>query len=367
MKRNHGTLVMMLGLFGCSGGPERIDEYARAPEHTAHPAPPPAPTPTPTVTASVAPPPQPSEALLAVPKCAPAFLNSVRGPVDDPKAEAACTAIKRSFFDAKDAIAKGCDGGDPAMCTLLGSMQGSVDWFGAELVVFVPPCHPHDRCWARYANSGTSNFAGASPDDAKAVAALDKGCSLGGPAACEALGVALFGRGDAHASEIAKKACDLGRGVDCRTLVERALKNKETLDPQTVKTVLKNEAASCDRGVGESCLTVATLAELGWASEIEAGAPREKFEKACSAHIGIACAKLVFGQVAGTWTSSQGELQAAERELEKSCSPERALVCAAMGLAIQKGIGVAQDSDRGQRILNEACNHRTVDCSELPQ
>jgi hypothetical protein len=38
-----------------------------------------------------------------------------------------------------------------------------------------------------------------------------------------------------------------------------------------------------------------------------------------------------------------------------------------MGLAIQKGIGVAQDSDRGQRILNEACNHRTVDCSELPQ
>src|SRR5690348_358253 len=97
MNRNHGTLVMILGCIGCSGGPERIDEYARAPEPTARPAPPPAPSPTPTVTASAPPPPQPSEALLAVPKCAPAFLNSVRGPVDDAKAEAACTAIKHSF------------------------------------------------------------------------------------------------------------------------------------------------------------------------------------------------------------------------------------------------------------------------------
>ncbi len=237
--------VFALAFAACSGSDERIDPYPRA--NDARPTAAPAPTPTPTPVPTTPPPPaKPNEAALADPKCAPAFATSVRGPTNDPPAENACLLIHRSFADAKDTLVKGCDGADAAMCTLLGSMLGQVDWFGAELAVFVPPCHPKDRCWGRYQNAGTSLFTAASHDATDAMSALEKGCNLGGAPACEAWSLALVARADARANDITKKACELGRGLDCRMIVERALKAKDTPDPAVLRAVIRTEKAACD-------------------------------------------------------------------------------------------------------------------------
>jgi TPR repeat protein len=359
------ALVVASASAACSGA-ERVDDYSLRHAVTEAPPPPkPAPSPPPSA-APPAPPPGPSDAEL-IGRCAPSFRESVVGPVADPEATSACNAVKDAFARLRPAMQKACDAGDAATCTMLGSMLGPLDWFGVELTVFVPPCHPRDRCWARYAKSVPTPYAGVSTDEKAALAALDEGCSLGGGAACEILGVAYFGKGDPRAIDTARRACGLGRGLDCRTLVERALKNKESIDPTTLREIVATETKACDAGSGASCVLLGSLVELGWSTEADAGAPHERYAKGCAAQQGVACAKIVFGQAAGKWSSPSSELQSAERVLEKACDASHALVCAALGIALDKGLGVAQDSLRGKQILSDACSHRAIDCDELPQ
>ncbi|MFO0614369.1 MAG: hypothetical protein U0414_17410 [Polyangiaceae bacterium] len=361
--------IALLTLAACSGDPRFLPEKTRHTEEpevaTAAPTPAPTPTPTPTPTPVASAPPPPSEAVVGLPKCAPAFRDSVTGPPTGSPLVPHCNAVVRGFAEVRSAIEQGCDGGDPAMCTLLGSLLGPSDWFGADVVAFIPPCHPQDRCWGKYARNGVSPYADAKLEQANSIAALEKGCKAGGNAACEALGVALFMTKDARATEVTLDACKKGRGAACRAIIERNLTAKTTPDSKSLDAIIDTETMTC-KAEPVGCVSLATVVEIGWTTEDKAGRTQDVLTRGCDQHDGLSCAKLLFGHTGGKYTLTSSALRAIAPELEKNCEDARALVCAAWGTALKKGLGVAEDATKGEKVYTEACAHRSVDCSELP-
>lgn len=276
-----------------------------------------------------------------------------------------CTAVHRGFAEVRGAIEKGCDGGDGAMCTLLGSLLGPSEWFGADVVPFIPPCHPQDRCWGKYARSGVSPYADAKLEQANALTALEKACKAGSGAGCEAFGVALFMTKDARATDATTDACKKGRGASCRAIIERNLTAKTTPDQKALDAIIETETTTC-KSEPPGCISLATLVEIGWTTEDKAGKTETVLTKGCDQHDGLSCAKLFWGHVGGKYTLTSAALRTIAPDLEKNCEDARALVCAAWGTALKKGLGVAKDETKGAQVYDEACAHRSIDCTELP-
>jgi TPR repeat protein len=270
---------------------------------------------------------------------------------------------------AHEAFEKGCKAGEGGACKMVGNNRASgtgtkTDLPGA-LEAYRAGCDVNDVGACILAGQMLRDGKGSEKNPTDAAKLFEKACKAGSGAGCEAFGVALFMTKDARATDATTDACKKGRGASCRAIIERNLTAKTTPDQKALDAIIETETTTC-KSEPAGCISLATLVEIGWTTEDKAGKTETVLTKGCDQHDGLSCAKLFWGHVGGKYTLTSAALRTIAPDLEKNCEDARALVCAAWGTALKKGLGVAKDETKGAQVYDEACAHRSIDCTELP-
>jgi TPR repeat protein len=136
-------------------------------------------------------------------------------------------------------------------------------------------------------------------DDAKAVAAYQRGCELGEPESCGNLGL-LYEKGWGTAQDLGRaaslyeRACENHVPIACRNLGK--LNEGESGHPvnrqraaSAYRRALDLALEQCDQGIGESCATAGYMYQDGKGTSVDESRGAELTKKACSIGYSWAC------------------------------------------------------------------------------
>jgi TPR repeat protein len=359
-------------LGGCSAAPDGgVAPHAPSPVATPLVAPAPV-APTNAAPAAAAPPARNPELEAAAARCAPGLRFRTTIATLAPDAQGTRDACLTLFLDAGAAralLSPRCkQGSDADACMLLAATYAPPQWMTDEdFSVFAPPCKSKQSCWT-FLRSRIDPAGPLGPTDERAATeALELACRGGTPAACEILSRARAATKRGDADEAQARACELGMDVSCRKLVYEFGKRNLTLESSTLEAILKTERAACERpgGVGASCLSLATLVDMGWANEQQAGAVGERLVRGCELGHGIACAKAMQLHASGKRKASKPELARAASVLGTACAPDQPFPCAMLAVALKRGLGVDKDPKRAASVWKAACETPEKACRDV--
>ncbi len=365
-------LVGLALVAGCSAAPEAPVTPPSPSPAAAPTAPPPRPT-TQTAAAPAAPAPTRNPELeAAAARCGPglrfrttlATLAADAGGTRD-----ACLTLFLDTGAARSLLSPRCKSeSDPDACMLLAATYAPPQWMGDEdFSVFVPPCKAKQSCWTFLRSRVNPAGPLGTTDESAAAEALELACRGGAPAACEVLSRARAAtkQGDADAAQL--RACELGMDVSCRKLVYESRKRNITPGPSTLESIVKTERSACERadGVGASCLSLATLVDIGWATEQQAGALGSRLARACELGHPIACAKTMQLHASSKRKGAKAELERAAAVLSTACAPDQPFPCAMLAVALKRGLGVDKDPKRAASVWKAACETPEKACRDV--
>lgn len=191
---------------------------------------------------------------------------------------------------------------------------------------------------------------GVAQDSARAIAVLERSCSVGYQTACGFL-AAFLAQGNlgvpidtARAEELALTACRAGRPSACEALSYLYFEKGDTGAKECATRLLQ---ASCDADLMSACSRLAATL-----TETDLDAASKLFEKACGKGYEPACVRLAQTQLAGGDPARQ---QQALANLTTRCNSDSYDACNALGYAFVRGSGVPQDPARGVELFRKAC------------
>lgn len=157
-------------------------------------------------------------------------------------------------------------------------------------------------------------------EDARAIAAMARGCSLGSGESCYGLALAY----------------QHGRGV-----------------PKDEARAARMLQEACDRNALEACVQSAAALEMGRGVPADPELAARHYQKACDGDIADACAGLAVMTALGQGIpKNYGD---ALRLFEKGCSHGSAIACTGLGETYKKGHGVAKDDARAAAFFKRGC------------
>jgi TPR repeat protein len=117
-----------------------------------------------------------------------------------------------------------------------------------------------------------------------------------------------------------------------------------------------NDEAACAQGVGEACFR---LGEQATGNQDPAG-QLKYYMAACNAHVGLACVYL--GQSIEPDSNKRAEwLKQSSLNFESGCNRADAESCYYLGIALERGVGLAMDATRARKVYATGCQLGSIE------
>ena len=236
------------------------------------------------------------------------------------------------------ALQDACKGGEQAACT--------------ELCSRVPP--DVDAC----VKLGRDYSEGKNPDFIRAARYFDKACTAGSPEGCARIGRAQYnGKGVPRNVDAAAKsfetACGKGNQLGCAGLGHLLIFGRGGKGHDPKRGIQRAEGAcKADEQRGCALLGLAYLNGLGVKRDAEKA--REYFEASCKKGEERGC----LGKAILLYQGQGGVERDAKKAFgifEKACNGDLTDACAYVGMSYLTGVGAEQNTARGVRALEHAC------------
>lgn len=192
----------------------------------------------------------------------------------------------------------------------------------------------------------------------EALKLLETGCSDNHAPSCETLAF-LYARGRSVGQDLAQaailydKACALGSLDGCVAAAQLAMRNNH---PDVAR---KNYGLACERGAGAACARGAEMADQGAGGGADPAEAKRLFSAAfaifstqCPA-VNTACAHLGLLYFKGHGVTA--DKNKAYQAWVQGCSAGSGDACYFQGVALEEGIGIANDKDAALAYFDRAC------------